>query len=283
MSTSLLNLGSRKRGLFSNLYHMFSQLWKHRELILQLAQREVSGRYRGSMMGVFWSFLSPIFLLTVYTFFFSIVYASRWNLQSSSKLDFAIALFSGLIPFTLFSECINRSPYLIINNVNYVKKVIFPLEILPWVSFGAALFHAGISFIVLLLFYLGIHHTLNWTVVFLPLVNLPLVFLVLGCSWFLASMGVFIRDVAHTVTVITMALLFLTPVFYPVAAIPAQFRHFIYLNPLTAIIEQNRAVLIYGQLPNWHSLGESLLISLIVAWLGYSWFKKTQPMFADMV
>lgn len=262
---------------------LISQPWKHRELIWQLSQREVVGRYRGSLMGILWSFFNPIFMLTVYTFFFSIVYKSRWNLQSTSKLDFAIALFAGLIPFTLFSECINRAPHLIINNVNYVKKVIFPLEILPWVSFGSALFHAGISFVVLILFFIGVHHYVSWTVMFLPLVNLPLLFLVLGLTWFLASIGVFIRDVTHTVTMVTMALLFLTPVFYPVTAIPEEYRNFIYLNPLTAIIEQNRAILVWGQQPNWHSLSVSLLISVGFAWLGYCWFKKTQYMFADLV
>jgi lipopolysaccharide transport system permease protein len=262
---------------------LIQQPWKYRQLIWQLAKREVIGRYRGSMMGLLWSFFNPIFMLTVYTFFFSIVYKARWGTGSSSKFDFAITLFAGLIPFTLFSECLNRAPHLIINNVNYVKKVIFPLDILPWVNLGSALFHAGMSLIVLLLFFIGVNHTLNWTVIFLPVVNLPLVFLILGLSWFLASLGVFVRDVTHTITILTTALLFLSPVFYSLSAIPEPYKTFIYLNPLTAIIEQNRAIIIAGQLPDWHLFSISLLMSIFVAWLGYTWFAKTRHAFADVI
>lgn len=257
--------------------------WKYRELIWQLAKREVVGRYRGSMMGLLWSFFNPIFMLTVYTFFFSIVYQTRVGSNNNSKVDFAITLFAGLIPFSLFSECLNRAPHLIINNVSYVKKIIFPLEILPWVSLGSALFHALISTIVLLLFFIGINHFVHWTALFLPLVNLPLIFLILGFSWFLASIGVFIRDVTHTVGIFTTALLFLSPVFYSISAIPEPYRSFIYFNPLTAIIEQNRAILILGQMPDWYSWNISMLISICIAFFGYYWFVKTRHAFADVV
>lgn len=258
-----------------------SHVWIYRELIWQLIKREVVGRYRGSWLGLAWSFANPILLLTIYTFFFSIIYQSRWG--GGNKFEFALTLFAGLIPYTLFSECINRAPLLITNHVNYVKKVIFPLEILPWVNLGAALFHAFISILVLLLFCWSLHHYLPWTFVLLPLVFLPLIFLILGCAWVLASLGVFIRDIAQTITLLTMALLFLSPVFYPIAALPEQYRHLIYLNPLTTIIEQSRAVLILGQLPNWHHLAITLLVSVFIAWLGYQWFKRVQHLFADVV
>lgn len=267
----------------SSAVSMVSQPLKYHNLIWQLAQREVIGRYRGSVMGLLWSFLNPIFMLTVYTFFFSIVYKARWGTTNGSKFDFAVTLFAGLIPFSLFSECVNRAPHLIINNVNYVKKVIFPLEILSWVNLGSALFHAAVSLIVLLLFFFGIHHFIHWTAVFLPIVNLPLILLILGLSWFLSSVGVFIRDATHTVTMFTTALMFLSPVFYSVASIPEGYRKFIEMNPLTSIIEQNRAVLIDGIMPNWYSFGVSMVIGLVVAWLGYYWFEKTRPAFADVV
>lgn len=256
---------------------------RYRELIWQLAKREVIGRYRGSMMGLLWSFFNPIFMLTVYTFFFSIVYQARGGASIENKFAFAISLFAGLIPFTLFTECINRAPHLILNNANYVKKVIFPLEILPWVTLGSALFHAAISLVVLLTFFVSTNHYLPWTAIFLPLVNLPLVFLVLGFTWILAAVGVFIRDVAHTVTMFTTALMFLSPVFYSIQAIPEQYRAYINLNPLAAIIEQNRQVLIAGQMPDWNSFGVSLLIGLIIAFLGYSCFQKMRPAFADVI
>ncbi len=257
--------------------------WKYRELISQLTKREVLGRYRGSAFGLLWSFFNPIFMLCVYTFFFSFVYKARWGVANGNQFEFAMTLFAGLIPFTLFSECLNRAPHLILQNVNFVKKVIFPLEILPWVNLGSALFHAGISFCVLLIFYLVMNHSIHWTAVFLPLVNLPLVFLILGLSWLLASLGVFIRDVTHTVTIFTTALMFLSPVFYSVSAVPAAYQSYFYLNPLTSIIEQNRAILINGQLPNWSHLAISLCASLVIALLGYTWFQKTRHAFADVV
>lgn len=268
----------------ANNKNLLQQLWQYRSLTWQLAKREVIGRYRGSLLGVLWSFVNPVFMLAVYTFFFSIVYQTRWGTTGQgSKFDFALTLFAGLIPFSLFSECINRAPLLILNNVNYVKKVIFPLEILPGVSLCSALFHFFISFIVLLIFYLVIHHSLHWTIIFFPLVNLPLIFFILGLSWFLTSLGVFIRDIAHTTSIITTALLFLSPIFYSASAIPEPYRTFIYLNPLTTVIEQNRAVLIWGQLPNWSILGISLGISMLVAYLGYYWFRKTRHAFADVI
>lgn len=266
-----------------NLLSPAKQLWRYRELTWQLTKRDVVARYRGSAAGLLWSFFNPVFMLIIYTFFFSIIYQARWGSTGEGKIDFAITLFAGLIPFTLFSECINRAPNLITNNVNYVKKIIFPLEILSWTNLGSALFHALASVSVLLIFFLCKNHYLNWTVIFFPLVNLPLFFLILGLSWFLASLGVFVRDIAHSIHIFTMALLFLSPVFYSVAAIPEPYRSLIYLNPLTTIIEQNRAVLIWGHLPDWSAFGVSLGMSLAIAWFGYYWFAKTRHAFADVV
>ncbi|MHB1947722.1 MAG: ABC transporter permease [Gammaproteobacteria bacterium] len=261
-----------------------TQLIKYRELIWQLTKRDVIARYRGSMAGLLWSFFNPIFMLLIYTFFFSVIYKARFGQAGGeSKISFAITLFAGLIPFSLFSECINRAPQLIINNVNYVKKVIFPLEILSWTNLGAALFHALISVSVLLIFFFWQNHYIPWTVILFPLVNLPLLFLILGLSWFLASLGVFIRDIGHSITIFTLSLMFLSPVFYSIDSIPEPYRNFIYFNPLTAIIEQNRAVLIWGHLPDWSSLGVSLLVGMTIAWLGYFWFEKTRHAFADVV
>lgn len=272
-----------KKSLFQYLISPLTQLRKYHELIWQLTKRDVIARYRGSVAGLLWSFFNPVFMLMIYTFFFSVVYKARWGAIGGSKVDFAIMLFAGLIPFTIFSECINRAPNLITNNVNYVKKVIFPLEVLSWINLGSALFHAVISVFVLLLFFVWKNHYVNWTVLLFPVVNLPLIFLILGLSWILASIGVFIRDIAHSINLFTMALMFLSPIFYSVDAIPEPYRGLIYLNPLSPIIEQNREVLVLGHLPNWSSFGLSMFLGLAVAWLGYAWFDKTRHAFADVV
>ena len=260
-----------------------SQITTQRALIAQLIKREIYGRYRGSFIGLLWSFFTPIFMLAIYSFFFSIVYQARWGTVGESKVNFALTLFAGLIPFTLFSECINRSPQLITNNVNYVKKVVFPLNVLPIVSLGAGLFHASVSILVLLIFLLIEQHSLPWTIIFLPLVNLPLIFLILGVSWFLASVGVFVKDIAHTITLFTSALLFLSPIFYSISLLPTTYQHVLKLNPLTTIIEQNRNILLWGKLPDWHSLSVSVLVTFIIAWLGFYWFERTKYAFADVL
>jgi lipopolysaccharide transport system permease protein len=269
--------------LFVNPAFIFQSFWKHRSLIHQLARRDVVGRYRGSVMGLLWSFFNPILMLSVYTFVFSVVFQARWGSGTDSKTGFAIVLFVGLIVYTVFSECLNRAPSLILNNVNFVKKVVFPLEILPWVAMGSTLFHATISLTVLLVFFAMVNFYLNWTAIFLPVVLLPLVVMTIGLSWFLASLGVFLRDVGQTVGLITTILMFLSPIFYPITAIPENYRPLLNLNPLSFVIEQAREVVVWGHLPNWSGLGIYFLSSLIVAWLGLSWFQKSRRAFADVL
>ena len=268
----------------TSLKAMIQSLWDHRQLIGRLSRREVVGRYRGSIIGLLWSFLNPLFMLIVYTFVFSVVFKARWGVEEDeSKFQFAVVLFAGLIVHGLFSEVINRAPNLILSNVNYVKKVLFPLEILPGIAMGSALFHSSISLAVLLAAYTLIHGSLHWTALLIPLVLLPLIIFTLGLSWLLASLGVFLRDVGQTISIITLVLLFLSPVFYPLTALPSKYQLLIMANPLTFIIEQTRAVLIWGNLPNWIGLGIYTLIAGGVAWLGFAWFQKTRKGFADVL
>lgn len=262
---------------------MFSALSGHRRLLATLVKREVIGRYRGSVMGLLWSFLNPLMLLIVYTFVFSVVFRARWSAGSESRTEFAIVLFAGLLVYNLFSECVTRAPSLIIANSNYVKRVVFPLEILPWISLGAALFHTGVSFLVWLLFYVVIFGLPPATALLFPIVLIPLVLLTLGISWFLASLGVYLRDVTQVIGVVTTAMLFLSPIFFPVSALPADLQPWIYLNPLTAVIERARDVLIWGRLPEATSLGWSFVVSAAIAWLGFAWFQKTRRGFADVL
>ena len=269
----------------TSLASLLRSLWKHRQLIVQMTKREVVGRYKGSAMGLAWSFLNPLFMLVVYTFVFSEIFKSRWGGigGDDSKTQFAVVLFVGMIVLSLFSEVFNRAPGLILANVNYVKKVVFPIEILPVIAMGAALFHSLISLGVLLAAFALFNGYLHWTVIFIPLILLPLVILSTGLAWMLASLGVFLRDVGQTIGLISTVLMFLAPVFYPVTAVPERFRPFIMANPLTFIIEQAREVLIWGHLPNWIGLGIYTLVATIIAWAGYAWFQKTRKGFADVL
>jgi lipopolysaccharide transport system permease protein len=260
-------------------------LWHNRNLILQMSRREVVGRYKGSTMGMAWSFFNPVFMLVVYTFVFSEIFKARWGAAGvdESKTQFAMLLFVGLIVLSLFSDILNRAPGLILANTNYVKKVMFPIEILPVVAMGATLFHSLISLGVLLAAFTLFNGYMPWTAILIPLVLLPLVLLSLGLAWILASLGVFLRDVGQTIGILTTVLMFLSPVFYPVTAVPERFRSYIMANPLTFIIEQAREVLIWGHLPDWLGLGLYTVIAMAICWAGYAWFQKTRKGFADVL
>lgn len=258
-------------------------LWKNRSLISQMTKREVIGRYRGSVMGLTWSFFNPILMLAVYTFVFSEIFKSRWVGVDTGKGGFAILLFVGMIVHGLFAECANRAPSLVMSNSNYVKKVVFPLEILPVITLGSALFHSCISLLVLLVAQLLIVGTLSWTALLFPLILLPLILATLGISWLLASLGVYLRDVGHVITVLTTVLLFLSPVLYPVAALPAAYQPWLKLNPLTYIIEESRSVLLFGNLPDWGSLAIAIAVGALIATVGFWFFQKTRKGFADVI
>jgi len=268
----------------TSLMALISSLINNRHLIYQMTKREVIGRYKGSLFGIFWSFFNPILMLAIYTFVFTVVFKARWSMVSSdSKWNFALMIFVGMIVFGAFSEAVNRAPTIIINNANYVKKVIFPLDILPVIGLGASLFHALISLFVLVGTYAALNGYINWTVIFIPLIFLPLALLTLGISWLLASLGVYMRDVGQTITILISILTFLSPVFYPIDALPVEYQSWMMINPLSFIIEQARAVLILGKLPNWFDLILHTIFSLFVTMLGFSWFQKTRKGFADVL
>lgn len=268
----------------TSLLALFRSLAQHRQLISQMIRREVVGRYKGSAMGLAWSFFNPVFMLVVYTFVFSEIFKARWGgISSDSKTLFALVLFVGMIVLGLFSEVMTRAPGLILSNVNYVKKVVFPIEILPVVALGAALFHSAISILVLLASFAIFNGYIHVTAICLPFVLLPLVILITGFAWMLASLGAFLRDVGQTIGIITTVLTFLSPVFYPITAVPASVRPFIMANPLTFIIEQSREVLIWGHWPDWLGLSIYSAIAVFVAWIGFAWFQKTRKGFADVL
>lgn len=260
-----------------------ASLWRNRALVKASIKREVLGRYRGSVMGILWSFLNPLFMLTVYTFVFSVVFKARWDASSESKTEFALVLFAGLIVFNLFAECINRAPSLIVSNQNYVKKVVFPLEILPWVSLGAALFHGAVSLGVWLVAYIIFFGFPHATMLYLPLILFPFGLFIMGLSWALASLGVYLRDVGQFIGLLTTVLMFLSPIFYPASALPEAYRTLLYMNPLTPVIEQMRDILFWGKAPNFAMLSIYLISTSLIAWLGFAWFQKTRKGFADVL
>jgi lipopolysaccharide transport system permease protein len=262
-----------------------ASLWRHRALVLALVRREVSGRYRGSVMGMAWSFFNPLVMLAIYTAVFSVVFKARWGAGGGpeSRADFAIILFVGMIVHGVFAECVNRAPNLILENVNYVKRVIFPLEVLPWVALGSALFHAGVSVVVLLAAQLVLRQTLPWTVVLFPLVLVPLVLATVGIAWFLTALGVYVRDIGQMTVMFTTVMMFISPVFYPLSSVPESFRLVMQLNPLTFIIEEGRKALIYGVVPDAIGVGIAFAESALIAALGFAWFQRTRRGFADVL
>lgn len=262
---------------------MLRSLIINHRLIFQMAKREVIGRYRGSILGLAWSFFNPLIMLVVYTFVFSVIFKARWGVGSDSKTEFALALFIGMFMHGLLAECVNKAPGLIIGHVSYVKKVVFPLEILAWIAMAVTVFHTLVSLMVWALFFVVVNHTFHWTAIFLPLLFLPLVLFTMGLSWFLASLGVYLRDVGQMTGVFTMVMMFMAPVFYPISILPEKYHVYMYANPLTFIIEQSRAILMWGQLPHWGGICISMVVSSIVAWLGFAWFQKTRRGFADVL
>lgn len=268
----------------TSLISLIHSIWRHQQLIIQMTKREVVGRYKGSVMGLAWSFFNPVFMLVVYTFVFSEIFKSRWpGTEGDNKTQFAVILFVGMIVQGLFSEMLNKAPALILSNVNYVKKVVFPLEILPVISLTASIFHSFISLVVLLIALVIFNGYIHWTIIFIPIIIAPLIIFTLGISWILASLGVFLRDVGQTMGIITTVLAFLSPVFYPVTAVPEKFRVFIMANPLTFIIEQSREIIIWGRIPDWIGLITYITVSLFVAWFGFVFFQKTRKGFADVL
>ncbi|WP_266183418.1 ABC transporter permease [Dyella humicola] len=261
----------------------FSAIGRHWSLTKELAKRDVLGRYKGASFGLLWSLISPFLMLLVYSFAFGFVMKARWPQAENGQTHYSIILFVGLIVHGFFAECLSRSPHLVTGNVNFVKRVIFPLEILPWPMVMSALFHAVMNFLVFLVLHLALDHTLAWTTLLLPLVMLPLVIFALGMSWFLAALGVYLRDIGQITGVIATAMLFTSTAMFPIEALPPAYRWPLRLNPLTFIIDQARDVTLWGRLPDWLGLGVYTLCALVVLYGGYGVFRLTRRGFADVI
>ncbi|MDZ7656868.1 MAG: ABC transporter permease [Sulfurimicrobium sp.] len=261
---------------------IFLTLWRHRGLILELTKREFSGRYRGSFGGIFWSFVQPLFLLTVYTIAFGVILKTRWGF-SGGTADYALMLFAGLIVFNAFSECLSKSATLIIDNPNFVKKVVFPLELLPVITVATALIHALVGIAAWFLGYVLLFGAPQTTAILFPFILLCFVPALLGLGWLLSALGVIVRDIGQLTAMLSHTLLFLTPIFYSIEAAPPLLQNLLMLNPLTFVVEQLRLVLFYGQMPDLKGLAIYFVLASLFAWVSLVLFRRLRPTFADMV
>jgi len=261
---------------------LFATLWQHRSLVFELTKREFSGRYRGSFGGIVWSFAQPLFLLSVYTIAFGVILKARWGF-SGSTADYAIMLFAGLIIFNAFSECLSRSATLVTDNPNFVKKVVFPLELLPVIIVATALIHALIGMAVWFLGYVLLFGTPKTTAILFPVILACFVPVLLGLGWLLSALGVIVRDISQLTGMLSHTLLFLTPIFYSIEAAPPLLQNILMLNPLTYVVEQFRLVLFYGQVPALKGLAVYFLLACLFAWVSLVLFRRLRPTFADMV
>ncbi len=263
-----------------NPFQIFVAIWRHRYLLGQLVKRDVLLRYRGAMFGVLWIFLSPLMMLAIFAFIFGQIFQARWPPQQSN-LPFWLLLYVGLITFNIFSETVSRAPTSVRGHPNFVKKIVFPVHILPVVPLGSGLIHGAFNFLILL-------GALTWTgnlhsqALLFPILLLPVLMLALSLSWFVGALGVFIKDMTQIVPVAVQMLMFLSPVFYPASAVPASLRPFYTVNPVGTVIEAARAA-ISGQPIEWHSWSAALVGCLVAAILGYLFFQQCRQEFADVL
>jgi lipopolysaccharide transport system permease protein len=261
-------------------------LYQNRELIWNLTKREINSTYRGSFLGALWTIIIPLMMMLIYTFVFSVILQATWDTGSSQptpRAEFALILYSGLTAFNVFASVINRAPGLVLSVPNYVKKVVFPLEILPIVILGSAMFTCMINVILILIGSLFVYGRISPTFWLLPLVLIPFILLSLGLGWFLSSMGVYVRDIGQATSVVVQILFFMTPIVYPISMVPPNLRFLIALNPLTPIVEGFRRVLLWGEMLDWKIWTLLTLFSFILFILGSAWFYATKRGFADVM
>ena len=261
---------------------MFVMLWRHYDLILQLIKRDILTKYRGSFAGLLWVVIAPLLMLSLYTLVFSVFMKVKWP-GVTNNLMYSLIIYVGLIVLNFFSECVNRAPGIIVSNANFVKKVVFPLEIYPWVIVGSAFFQAIINTSILAVFCLIILGKIHITILLLPFLFLPLTLITLGFSWFLSSAGVFVRDITHLMVFIMQIIMYLSPVFYSISMLPEMYQKVLFFNPLTFVIEEARKLVIFGNQPQWGTVGVFFIISVSIAYLGFLWFQKTRDGFADVL
>lgn len=247
-----------------------------------MVRREVLGRYRGSHFGAAWSLVSPLLLLSVFTFAFHELLGARWP-GVEGRAGFAMMVFAGMVLHGMLAETLVKSPLAVAGQPNFVKKLVFPLTVLPLVTVGGALVHAGVAMCVLVLACLLLGPAPHWTGLLVPLVLVPYVVLLCGIAWILAALGVYVRDIAQLGSVLATAMLFLSPVFYPLSSVPPAYAGIVALNPLTFAVESTRGLLFDGRLPDPALAGGHVLAAVVVAVLGLVLFRRLRPGFGDVL
>ena len=258
------------------------QLPSRADLIFSFAKRELLGRYKGSALGIAWAVLTPVVMIAIFTFIFAGIFGARFG-ASDSHWDYALYLFCGLLPWSMFQESVQQSSNTIVNHSNLVKRVVFPLEALPAAQVFAALGNQLFATIALLVATIIIRQRLDLTALWFPVLLIPQLLLALGAAWLIASLGVFLRDIAQGVTLLLMAWLYLTPIIYPEAMVPERFRWFINLNPFTPLVRSYRRIFLDGQMPDWRGLVYFTALAVVIFIFGYWWFARTRKSFADVV
>lgn len=276
-------LGSNTTRYRADPLYIPGSIVEHRFVIGQLAKRAILGRYRGTVLGLLWSLVTPLLLLAVYTFVFGTILQVRWVSQSGGNAEFAAILFSGMLVHGILAECLTQASTLIVANPQYVKKVVFPLEALPWVTVISAFFQGVISTGILLAYLFFVQGGIPWTAVLFPIPLFVLAFVCIAAGWLISATAVYLKDIAQMMGLLSTVLFFMAPILYPKTALPVEFQNLLYLNPLTYIIEQFRAVVLWGQLPNWNGLALYGIASVAVAWMSLAWFQKTRKGFADVL
>ncbi|MGE3109949.1 MAG: ABC transporter permease [Phycisphaerales bacterium] len=267
-----------------NISSICRHLWQYRDLIRQFTVRDVMVRHKGTSLGLAWAILQPLLTLAIYTFIFGFVFRHRWGkLGGFEWADFSLHFFAGFVVYSIFAETVNRSPAMVTEHPNLVRKVVFPLEILPITAAGASLVYAFFGLALLLIAAGALAQSFSWTIIFFPLVLLPLLMITLGVSWLFASLGAFIRDFKQVVPVLTQLTFFMTPVFYDVQQVPERLRWVIMMNPLTLIVLNSRRTLLWGELPDWTQVAALNALGLVVLVLGYAWFVKSKRGLADVL
>jgi lipopolysaccharide transport system permease protein len=274
----MISAQSARRAIWRPLW----ELPGRSDLILSLARRELVARYKGSVLGVVWALLTPVVMIAIFTFIFAEIFGARFG-ASNSPWDYALYLFCGLLPWTMFQETVQQSATVIVTHANLVKRVVFPLETLPVALTLTSLSNQLFGTIALLIALIVIRRELHASLLWLPVLLIPQVILTLGASWLIASLGVFLRDTTQGIALLLMAWMFLTPIIYPESAVPARYRPFIEANPFTALVRSYRRILLEGTAPHWPSLAYFLVWALVLFAFGYWWFARSRRNFADVI
>ena len=265
-----------------NIWQPLWQLPARGDLILSFAKRELLGRYKGSVLGLAWAVLTPVVMIAIFTFIFAGMFGARFG-ASNSHWDYAIYLFCGLLPWTMFQDSVQQSAHTIVTHSNLVKRVVFPLETLPAAQVLAALGNQLFATVALLVAALIIRQRLELTALWLPALLIPQLLFALGSAWLIASLGVFLRDITQGITLLLMAWMYLTPIIYPEAIVPERFRPFINLNPFTSLVRSYRRIFLEGAAPDWLGMAYFSVFAVVIFVFGYWWFARTRKNFADVV